>query len=247
MRLGGRRRGGRGQRHERGACERRDECAARRCVVRSCVRFTLAAGVAGCQVLPGLVRACRDRPAAGRGWRASPPRGWTLRMTCTAPVPGSRPPSTPRVVALHWAWRKTREGWGGWTEGVRCVATTLAVGSDQTPVTPGQARVAGTMRGVPAKVLLAAPRGYCAGVDRAVEAVERALQTTAPPSTCASRSSTTCTSSATSRPRARSSSTRRPRSRRAAVVVLSAHGVAPEVYANAERRGSRCSTRPARS
>lgn len=26
------------------------------------------------------------------------------------------------------------------------------------------------------RILLAAPRGYCAGVDRAVEAVERALQ-----------------------------------------------------------------------
>ena len=26
------------------------------------------------------------------------------------------------------------------------------------------------------KVLLAAPRGYCAGVDRAVETVERALE-----------------------------------------------------------------------
>ncbi len=30
--------------------------------------------------------------------------------------------------------------------------------------------------GQPKKILLAAPRGYCAGVDRAVEAVERALQ-----------------------------------------------------------------------
>ncbi|MGH2526689.1 MAG: 4-hydroxy-3-methylbut-2-enyl diphosphate reductase, partial [Actinomycetota bacterium] len=30
---------------------------------------------------------------------------------------------------------------------------------------------------MPTKVLLAAPRGYCAGVERAVEAVERALQT----------------------------------------------------------------------
>ena len=29
---------------------------------------------------------------------------------------------------------------------------------------------------VPRKVLLAAPRGYCAGVDRAVQTVERALE-----------------------------------------------------------------------
>src|SRR3984957_7717859 len=32
-----------------------------------------------------------------------------------------------------------------------------------------------------AKVLLAAPRGYCAGVDRAVETVERALERYGPP------------------------------------------------------------------
>src|SRR5437763_9497511 len=29
---------------------------------------------------------------------------------------------------------------------------------------------------VPEKILLAAPRGYCAGVDRAVQTVERALE-----------------------------------------------------------------------
>ncbi|HEY6103339.1 MAG TPA: hypothetical protein VI007_08975, partial [bacterium] len=34
---------------------------------------------------------------------------------------------------------------------------------------------------VPSTVLLAAPRGYCAGVDRAVEAVEQALAKHGPP------------------------------------------------------------------
>ena len=33
----------------------------------------------------------------------------------------------------------------------------------------------------PSRVLLAAPRGYCAGVDRAVETVERALDLYGPP------------------------------------------------------------------
>src|SRR5690242_12720029 len=32
-----------------------------------------------------------------------------------------------------------------------------------------------TSRSAPSKVVLAAPRGYCAGVDRAVQTVERAL------------------------------------------------------------------------
>ena len=44
------------------------------------------------------------------------------------------------------------------------------------------------------KVILAAPRGYCAGVDRAVQMVERALETSGRPSTCARRSCTTATS-----------------------------------------------------
>jgi len=72
------------------------------------VRFTLAADVAGCQVLPGLVRACRDRPAAGRGcvphllvvghsgWPA--PHGYPR-----VPAPRNR-----ARRALHRAWRKTR-------------------------------------------------------------------------------------------------------------------------------------------
>ena len=33
----------------------------------------------------------------------------------------------------------------------------------------------------PKRVLLAAPRGYCAGVDRAVETVEKALDVHGPP------------------------------------------------------------------
>src|SRR5256885_5483638 len=36
-------------------------------------------------------------------------------------------------------------------------------------------------RSAPKRVLLAAPRGYCAGVDRAVQAVERALELHGPP------------------------------------------------------------------
>jgi 4-hydroxy-3-methylbut-2-enyl diphosphate reductase len=37
------------------------------------------------------------------------------------------------------------------------------------------------MRNAPEKLLLAAPRGYCAGVDRAVQTVERALELYGPP------------------------------------------------------------------
>ncbi|HEX5712467.1 MAG TPA: hypothetical protein VFX85_04050, partial [Solirubrobacterales bacterium] len=36
--------------------------------------------------------------------------------------------------------------------------------------------MAATATTAPKRVLLAAPRGYCAGVDRAVQTVERALE-----------------------------------------------------------------------
>ncbi|MEX2420818.1 MAG: 4-hydroxy-3-methylbut-2-enyl diphosphate reductase, partial [Actinomycetota bacterium] len=86
------------------------------------------------------------------------------------------------------------------------------------------------------KVLLAAPRGYCAGVERAVEAVERALTTYGAPVYVRKQivhnlhvvrdleaKGAVFVEAETEVPEG-------------AVVVLSAHGVAPEVYANAERR-----------
>ena len=90
--------------------------------------------------------------------------------------------------------------------------------------------------GLVQRVLLASPRGYCAGVERAVETVERALPSMAHPSTCASRSSTTPTSSAISSGGARSSSRTRRTDPTGAIVVLSAHGVAPSVYERAAAR-----------
>ncbi len=90
---------------------------------------------------------------------------------------------------------------------------------------------------MPRRVLLAAPRGYCAGVERAVEAVERALAKHGPPVYVRKqivhnlhvvreleRKGAVFVDEETEVPHG-------------AVVVLSAHGVAPEVYANAHARG----------
>ena len=90
---------------------------------------------------------------------------------------------------------------------------------------------------MPTKVLLAAPRGYCAGVDRAVEAVEDALAKHGPPVYVRKQivhnlhvvrdletKGAVFVEEETDVPEG-------------AVVVLSAHGVAPSVYANAARRG----------
>ncbi len=89
------------------------------------------------------------------------------------------------------------------------------------------------------RVLLAKPRGYCAGVDRAVQAVELALDKFGPPvyvrrqivhnthvvSTLEKRGAIFVTEVAEVPP--------------GAVVVFSAHGIAPEVRRDAEERGLR--------
>jgi 4-hydroxy-3-methylbut-2-en-1-yl diphosphate reductase len=89
---------------------------------------------------------------------------------------------------------------------------------------------------VPTKVLLAAPRGYCAGVERAVEAVERALEAHGRPVYV--RKQIVHNAHVVRDLEAKGAvfveeETEVPEG---AVVVLSAHGVAPQVYANAERR-----------
>src|SRR6266851_1739515 len=81
------------------------------------------------------------------------------------------------------------------------------------------------------KVLLASPRGYCAGVERAVETVERALDLYGPPVYV--RKQIVHNLHVVRDLEARGAvfvedETEVPRG---AVVILSAHGVAPEVYA----------------
>ncbi len=89
------------------------------------------------------------------------------------------------------------------------------------------------------KILLAAPRGYCAGVDRAVQTVERALALHGPRCTCARRSSTTSTSCEQLRERGAIFVEQETEVPEGAVTVFSAHGVAPSVHANAQARGLR--------
>ena len=92
----------------------------------------------------------------------------------------------------------------------------------------------------PEKLLLAAPRGYCAGVDRAVQTVERALDLHGPPvyvrkeivhnkhvvEDLAARGAVFVDELTDEIPAG-------------AVTVFSAHGVSPAVHADAEARGLR--------
>jgi 4-hydroxy-3-methylbut-2-enyl diphosphate reductase len=89
------------------------------------------------------------------------------------------------------------------------------------------------MTAVPEKILLAAPRGYCAGVDRAVQTVERALELHGAPVYV--RKEIVHNKHVVEQLRERGavfvdSETEVPEG---ATVVFSAHGVAPSVHANA--------------
>jgi 4-hydroxy-3-methylbut-2-enyl diphosphate reductase len=93
------------------------------------------------------------------------------------------------------------------------------------------------MSTVPDKILLAAPRGYCAGVDRAVQTVERALELYGAPVYV--RKEIVHNKHVVEKLRERGavfveSETEVPEG---ATAVFSAHGVAPSVHANAEQRG----------
>jgi 4-hydroxy-3-methylbut-2-enyl diphosphate reductase len=88
----------------------------------------------------------------------------------------------------------------------------------------------------PVKLLLATPRGYCAGVDRAVQTVERALELHGEPVYV--RKEIVHNKHVVEQLRARGavfvdSETEVPAG---ATVVFSAHGVAPDVHANARSR-----------
>jgi 4-hydroxy-3-methylbut-2-en-1-yl diphosphate reductase len=91
----------------------------------------------------------------------------------------------------------------------------------------------------PEKLLLAAPRGYCAGVDRAVQTVERALELYGPPVYV--RKEIVHNKHVVEELRQRGAifveeETEVPQGE---TVVFSAHGVAPSVHANSATRGLR--------
>jgi 4-hydroxy-3-methylbut-2-enyl diphosphate reductase len=88
----------------------------------------------------------------------------------------------------------------------------------------------------PTTVLLAAPRGYCAGVDRAVEAVEDALERHGRPVYVRKQIVHNLHVVRELEERGAVFVEEESEVPEGAVVVLSAHGVAPEVYRNAAAR-----------
>ena len=94
------------------------------------------------------------------------------------------------------------------------------------------------MTAAPEKLLLAAPRGYCAGVDRAVQTVERALEHYGPPVYV--RKEIVHNKHVVAQLRERGAvfvEELDDAVPAGAITVFSAHGVSPAVHADAERRG----------
>jgi 4-hydroxy-3-methylbut-2-enyl diphosphate reductase len=88
----------------------------------------------------------------------------------------------------------------------------------------------------PDKLLLAAPRGYCAGVDRAVQTVERALELYGPPVYVRKEIVHNKHVVAELRERGAIFVDQETEVPEGETVVFSAHGVAPSVHANAGER-----------
>src|SRR5215210_6247774 len=87
------------------------------------------------------------------------------------------------------------------------------------------------------KVLLAAPRGYCAGVERAVDAVERALAKHGAPVYVRKQIVHNLHVVRDLEAKGAVFVDEETEVPSGALVVLSAHGVAPSVYARASERG----------
>ena len=87
------------------------------------------------------------------------------------------------------------------------------------------------------RVLLAAPRGFCAGVERAIETVERALAVSGPPVYVRKQIVHNAHVVRELEERGAVFVESEEDVPEGATLVLSAHGVAPAVYANAAARG----------
>jgi 4-hydroxy-3-methylbut-2-enyl diphosphate reductase len=93
-----------------------------------------------------------------------------------------------------------------------------------------------TRTSAPRRLVLASPRGYCAGVDRAVQAVEQALDLHGPPVYVRKEIVHNKRVVADLRERGAIFVDQETEVPEGEVVVFSAHGVAPTVHANASER-----------
>src|SRR5438552_4130810 len=99
--------------------------------------------------------------------------------------------------------------------------------------------MAATATTAPRRVLLASPRGYCAGVDRAVQTVEEALRLFGPPIYVRKEIVHNRHVVATLEALGAIFVDETDEVPKGSTVIFSAHGVAPEVYEQARSRSLR--------
>ncbi|WP_372511799.1 4-hydroxy-3-methylbut-2-enyl diphosphate reductase [Carbonactinospora thermoautotrophica] len=97
----------------------------------------------------------------------------------------------------------------------------------------------GHMSAIARRILLAAPRGYCAGVDRAVQTVEKALELYGPPIYVRKQIVHNKHVVETLEKRGAIFVEENDEVPEGAIVIFSAHGVAPTVHEEARRRSLR--------
>ena len=131
-------------------------------------RSAAAHGAGAARTRAGRHRSAGRRHGVAHGWR----------RPAASRSPWSGPSSTPPTRRCS-----TRARWSAGVAALRNLA----------PGRAGDRRWAAAAR--PARGAAGQPRSFCAGVERAIDIVERALERYAPRSTCAARSCTTPTSS----------------------------------------------------
>src|SRR5579884_3109389 len=105
-----------------------------------------------------------------------------------------------------------------------------------SPARPSAAPTLSHVASMPEKLLLATPRGYCAGVDRAVQTVERALELYGPPVYVRKEIVHNKHVVAELRERGAIFVDSEEEVPEGSITVFSAHGVAPSVIEAADRR-----------
>src|SRR5439155_27060013 len=119
----------------------------------------------------------------------------------------------------------------------RSVMSTFVETSCRADRSPGGRLVLGYHWIVPKRILLAWPRGYCAGVERAVDTVERALRIYGPPVYVRKQIVHNIHVVRDLEAKGAVFVEEETEVPEGGVVILSAHGVAPQVYATSMERG----------
>src|SRR6266511_2394908 len=149
------------------------------------------------------------------------------RVICATWPSTQTHPSLPIQAPIFWLTTRTGHG----CSGVDCAGCSVT-----GPAYAREVRTIGLVTENRKRVLLAKPRGYCAGVDRAVQTVEEALKLYGPPVYVRKEIVHNRHVVTTLEARGAIFVEETDEVPEGSIVIFSAHGVAPEVYEQARAR-----------